>query len=393
VTVSELLGRPDGLVAMLAELVADAYTGAARSHADIVVNASRLRHAIGVADDIRAAAREGADAFNLISHAEREFSRMVQEAAPPSTNLIDARSSAFSTIDEIDREAEQGRDKGYMTGLRCFDRRLRGLRPGWLVVVAGRPSMGKTSLARAAAFGAAQRTRAQVVFFALEMARRELDERTLSQLSHAAGDGIAYKDMNGTSLSPSDRSRLRALAERVPSNFVIDDSPILTVDYVRRRILSLKQRSPVAAVFIDYLQIMDRPEARGRNEASVIGEMTKGLKQLAREAETCIVLLSQINRGVESRDDKRPQLSDLRESGAIEQDANAVLFPYREAYYLDRAEPKDPKKRGDWEMACAEMHRRMDVIAAKVRQGAVGSDHQTYFAEFDHVEDVREEGR
>jgi replicative DNA helicase len=123
-------------------------------------------------------------------------------------------------------------------------------------------------------------------------------------------------------------------------------------------------------VFIDYLQIMDRPDAKGRNEASVIGEMTKGLKQLAREAETCVVLLSQINRGVESRDDKRPQLSDLRESGAIEQDANAVLFPYREAYYLERAEPKDVRKQGDWEMACAEMHRRMDVIAAKVRQGA-----------------------
>jgi replicative DNA helicase len=153
VTVSAALGQPEGMVATLASLVADAYTGGARSHADLVVNASRLRHAIGLADDIRAAAREGADAFNLISQAEREFSRMVQEAAPPSTNLIDARSSAYVTLDEIDREAEQGRDKGYMTGLRCFDRRMRGLRPGWLVVVAGRPSMGKTALARAAAFG------------------------------------------------------------------------------------------------------------------------------------------------------------------------------------------------------------------------------------------------
>jgi len=179
----------------------------------------------------------------------------------------------------------------------------------------------------------------------------------------------------------------------VPGNLIIDDSPVLSVDYVRRRVLALKQRGPVAAVFIDYLQIMDRPEGKGRNDASIIGEMTKGLKQLAREAGTCVVLASQINRGVESRDDKRPQLSDLRESGAIEQDANAVLFPYREAYYLERAEPTEASKRGAWELKCAEMHRRMDVIAAKVRQGAVGTDHQVYFAEYDHIEDSVEERR
>lgn len=366
----------------------------AAAWAETVISTSQRRAVIDLATDMSKAARDGGmNPYDLICEAERELGRLVQEAAPPSANMIDARSSALATLDEIDREAEEGRAKGYMTGLRCFDRRLRGLRPGWLVVVAGRPSMGKTALARAAAFGCAQRTKAQVVFFALEMARRELDERTLSQITHLDGDGIAYKDMNGDTLSPSDRMRLRHLSSRVPTNFIIDDSPILSVSYVRRRVLALKRRGPVAAVFIDYLQIMDRPDAKGRNEASVIGEMTKALKQLAREAETCVVLLSQINRGVESRDDKRPQLSDLRESGAIEQDANAVLFPYREVYYLERAEPKEPSKRGDWELACAELHRRMDVIAAKVRQGAVGTDHQTYFAEYDHIEDTPEEKR
>lgn len=365
-----------------------AMTHAARAHADIVANTWRLRNVREVAQSLLSASKAGADAFNIIADAERAFGHMVQEAAPASTNLIDARSSAMATLDELDHEAEHGRSKGSMTGLRCFDRRLRGLRPGWLVVVAGRPSMGKTALARAAALGCARRTKAQVVFFALEMARRELDERTLSQLSHEDGDGIAYKDMNGEMLDPIQRRRLRHLADQVPTNFIIDDSPVLSVDYVRRRVLALKQRGPVAAVFIDYLQIMDRPDSRGRNEASVIGEMTKGLKQLAREAETCVVLLSQINRGVESRDDKRPQLSDLRESGAIEQDANAVLFPYREVYYLERAEPTDRSKRAAWEVACEEKRREMVVYAAKVRQGSVGSDPQTYFAEFDAIEDV-----
>lgn len=396
ISISEAMASHDGLTEMgglrfLAELTERAYVPAARSHADIIINCARLRHIIGISDDLRQSAMPGADAYDIIANAERTLSQLVQDAAPVATNLIDARSSALATVDELDLEAHEGRSKGFMTGLRCFDRRLRGLRPGWLVVVAGRPSMGKTALARAAALGAARRTSAQVVFFALEMARRELDERTLSQLSHEAGNGIAYTDMNGDKLSIEQRQYLRKLAERAPANFIIDDSPVLSVDYVRRRVLSLKQRGPVAAVFIDYLQIMERPDAKGRNEASVVGEMTKGLKQLAREAETCIVLLSQINRGVESRDDKRPQLSDLRESGAIEQDANAVLFPYREVYYLQRAEPKTEGKRGEWENECAIRLREMDVIAAKVRQGAVGTDHQVYFAEYDAIEDRQED--
>lgn len=374
----------------LAELVERSYEHTARPHADLIINAARLRNLIGVADDLRSRARIGAEAFDLIAEAERTFGAMVQEAAPAVTNLVDARTSVFQTLDEIDHEAEHGREKGVMTGLRCFDRRLRGLRPGWLVVVAGRPGMGKTALARAAALGASRRTKGQVVFFALEMARRELDERTLAQLSYEDGDGIPYSEMGGT-LHREDRARLREIGQKTPPNFILDDSPILSVEYVRRRVLALKRRGPVAAVFIDYLQIMDRPDAKGRNEASVIGHMTKSLKQLAREAEVCVVLVSQINRAVESRDDKRPQLSDLRESGAIEQDANAVLFPYREVYYLERAEPTDASKRQAWEMRCEELRRQLDVIAAKVRQGAVGTDHQIYFAEFDVIEDRPED--
>ena len=393
VGLAERVGGGNETAQLLADLVDRASPRAVRAMADTVLNAARLRRLLQATEEIRSQVQAGVDAFPLIAEAERSFSRMVQEAAPSSNNLIDAKASALETIAELDHEAEHGRSKGTMTGLRCFDRRLRGLRPGWLVVVAGRPSMGKTALARAAAFGASRRTKGQVVFFALEMARRELDERTLSQLSYENGDGIAYKDMHGDTLTGLERRRLRDLAHEIPDNFIIDDSPILSVEYVRRRVLALKQRGPVAAVFIDYLQIMDRPDSKGRNEASVIGEMTKGLKQLAREAETCVVVLSQINRGVESRDDKRPQLSDLRESGAIEQDANAVLFPYREVYYRRRQEPTDHSKHAAWETECALIDRDMDVIAAKVRQGAVGTDKQVYYAEFDAIEDRTEDQR
>lgn len=355
----------------------------------LVADGAARRELVRIGQEIVATAQEGETAFERIADADRHISALLHGCAPDEETLVDARTSAMATVDELEREAKEGRAKGTMTGLRCFDYRLKGLRPGWLVVVAGRPSMGKTALARVAALGAARRTKAQVVFFALEMARRELDERTLSQLSFEGGDGIAYTDMNGDKLPVEDRARLRSLVNQIPPNFIIDDSPVLSVDYVRRRVLSLKRRGPLAAVFIDYLQIMERPDAKGRNEASVIGEMTKGLKQLAREAEICVVLLSQINRGVESRDDKRPQLSDLRESGAIEQDANAVLFPYREVYYLERQAPKSDSREATLahDMRCEEFRRRMDVIAAKVRQGAVGTDEQVYHAEFDFIGD------
>ncbi len=399
VSIADRLGDHAGFVQLgglrfLADLVSDAYPATFRAHADIVINAARLRAVHDIADTVRRSVGPGVDAFDLIAEASRDFTGLLEDSAPPSQNLVDAQASAVQRVDAMEEEALTGRQRGAMTGLRCFDRRLRGLRPGNLVVVAGRPGMSKTALARVAALGCARLNPAsQVLFFALEMDRSELDDRTLAQMSHEEGRGIPYKDMDGSRLTMLDRMMLRDLTRKIPNNLVIDDSAVLSVDHVRRRVLAQRRKAPVAAVFIDYLQIMQRPEARGRNEASVIGEMTSSLKRLAREADCCVVLLSQINRGVESRDDKRPQLSDLRESGSIEQDANAVLFPFRPFYYLERAEPTDPTKRAAWETECEITRRKLDVYAAKVRQGPVGVDHQTYFAEYDVIEDVVEDRR
>lgn len=382
-----------GGIKYLADLFEGAYLPALKSHADVVRGLGLRRHLIDFCQDTIERAKTDPDGMAVLEEAEKVIVSFARGVEPSDAHLIDARSSVEETLAELEIEAQHGRPKGVMTGLRCIDRRLRGLRPGHLLIVAGRPSMGKTALARQAAFGCAARNpHHQIAFFALEMHRREINERTLSELSFRSGDGIPYQDMSGDKLDPHDRERLGQIAGRVPHNLIIDDTAVLSVEYVRRRVWALKRRGPLAAIFIDYLQIMQRPDIKGRNDAAVIGEMTASLKRLAREAEICVVLLSQINRGVEGRDDKRPQLSDLRESGAIEQDANAVLFPYREVYYLERAEPKDnSSEHSKWAEQVELFRRRMDVICAKNRQGAVGTDHQEYFAEYDAVTDVREE--
>jgi len=381
-----------GGLGYLAEMVEHAYLPTAVSHASIVKSLALRREIIACATDMIERAKAEQDGLPVLGDAEKAITDLARGLDPGEAHLVDARTSAETTLAEIEEESVSGRPKGYMTGLRCIDRRLRGLRPGHLVVMAGRPSMGKTALARQAAFGCASRNpHHQVGFFCLEMARRELDERTFAELTYRAGDGIAYQDMSGDKLTPMDRKRLRELVWQIPKNFILDDTAALTVEYVERRVWAMKRRGPVAAVFIDYLQIMERPDGKGRNDAAVIGQMTAALKRLARAAEVCVVLLSQINRGVESRDDKRPQLSDLRESGSIEQDANAVLFPFREVYYVERAEPKEGTAEHDkWETEVELLKRRMDVLCAKNRGGAVGTDHQEYFAEFDAITDVKE---
>lgn len=368
----------------------------AREYARVIVERHTRRDLMAIADEIRSStANPEISVRDVVTEAEKRVVDIARGSEPSEANLVDARTAADETIAEFRQERHDGRPKGLMTGLRCFDRRLRGLRPGALIVIAGRPSMAKSGLARQAAIGASMRNRGHLFpFFCLEMARREMTERTLSELTFRQGRGMQYRDMNPETFGDEDFDVLERAARDVPSNFILDDTAALSVEYVRRRVWSLKRRGPVGAIFIDYLQIMQRPPANGRNDAAIVGEMTSALKRLAREVGCAVVLLSQINRGVESRDDKRPQLSDLRESGAIEQDANAVLFPFRAVYYLERSEPKPgTSEHMKWEDEVEIQKRHMDVLCAKNRGGAVGSDAQEYHAEYDAVTDIKEDGR
>ncbi|WP_443750093.1 replicative DNA helicase [Asticcacaulis solisilvae] len=293
---------------------------------------------------------------------------------------------ADEVIAELTEMLTTGRSPGRRCGLYCVDNRMGGMMPGELVVLAGRPSMGKTGLARAIAHGfAVHNPDMQAAFFGLEMGAKEIGYRALSAVTRDLGHGVEYREMVEGPLHPDDRAAVDRARARLPGNLMLIDSPGLGLDDLCRRVWDLKRKGPLGLVVIDYLQLMRRPDIRGRNEASLIGDITQGLKRLARQADCTILLLSQLSRQVESREDKRPQLSDLRESGHIEQDADFVLFAYREAYYRERSRPRNAG--ADYDLHTSLIDRRMEVIMAKARRAQIGTDLHAYYAEYDHISD------
>jgi len=361
----------------------------AEAMAQNVIEAAQRRALVELAGVIRdGAGNAEVRAFDTLSTAERALTAMVQSAAPATTTLVSARDAAAATIERLIHEKANGRTKGAMTGLRCFDKRLRGVQPSRLHIIGGRPSMGKTALARAAALGCAQRNPDKtVVYFCLEMDRDEMSLRNLSALTRASGRAIAYFDMEGDNLTDADLRQLDEARAAIPSNFILDDSSTLSIEHVERRCFSLAKRRPLAMIVVDYLQIMQIARAPGVNRTEAIGEITGRLKRLAKALECGVVALSQLSRGVEDRDSKRPMLSDLRDSGSIEQDANVVMFPFREAYYMERSDPPKGVDKQVWEAKIALMRNKMEVITAKFRGGGIGSDVQRYFPKYDFIAD------
>ncbi|MEE2761294.1 MAG: replicative DNA helicase [Pseudomonadota bacterium] len=283
-----------------------------------------------------------------------------------------------------------GRLAGVGTGLRDIDRLLGGLHPSDLVILAGRPSMGKTALATNIAYNAAadyefetvdNRKRktingAVVGFFSLEMSAEQLAARILSEQTEIASD-----KMRRGELSNPEFDKLAKAATQLRSlPIFIDDTPALTVNLLRSRARRLKGQHDLGLVIVDYLQLM-QGNTRTDNRVLEIGEITRGLKTLAKELEVPVLALSQLSRAVEQREDKRPQLADLRESGTIEQDADVVSFIFRESYYLERSEPtqrqdepadKFAERHDRWQTLSDEMKNRSELIIAKQRHGPTG---------------------
>ena len=304
---------------------------------------------------------------------------------PFSTALTEALTSAEAAY------KRDGRLSGVASGLIDLDNLLGGLHRSDLLILAGRPSMGKTALATNIAFHAAQAYRSEpgedgkpvpaegavVGFFSLEMSAEQLAGRILSGAANIRSDHIRRGKMSNEEFG----QLVKASRELAAAPMFIDDTPALSVAALRTRARRLKRTHGLSLLVIDYLQLM-RPNRRHDNRVQEISEITQGLKALAKELDLPVLALSQLSRAVEHREDKRPQLSDLRESGTIEQDADVVMFVYREEYYLERAEPQqrqeESAERYDqrydaWQQRFAASKGLADILIAKQRHGPIGN--------------------
>ena len=294
-----------------------------------------------------------------------------------------------------------GRTTGIASGFIDLDKLLGGLHPSDLVIIAGRPSMGKTAIATNISFNAARAFQpkaeggqqapaedgARVGFFSLEMSSEQLATRILAEVS-----GVSSNDIRKGEVSHEDLYRFIEESQRLSTlPFFIDDTPALSIAGLRTRARRLKRVHGLDLIVIDYLQLL-RGSGDGRqdNRVQEISEITRGLKTLAKELQVPVIALSQLSRAVEAREDKRPMLSDLRESGSIEQDADVVMFVYREEYYLSRGEPaRRPEETDDkyndryerWHKRLEEKAGTAELIVAKQRHGPIG----TVTLRFDHA--------
>ena len=294
---------------------------------------------------------------------------------------------------------------GLTTGLTALDKSISGLHNSDLIIIAGRPGMGKTTLAMNIAFNAAnaimsgranERYKGAVVFFSLEMSQNQLAARVVS--SQAKIPVTAQRD---GSLDDSDFLKLTQYASalgRVP--LYIDDTPGMSVPMMRTRVRRLARKAGgVALIVIDYLQLMTLPGGRKiENRVQELSEITRSLKILAKEMNVPVIALSQLSRSVESRDDKHPMLSDLRDSGSIEQDADIVMFTYREEYYLENRDPSNKisgnvneKIQENYKRRMERAHNKAEIIIGKNRHGRTETIHTAFFGEyslFDNLDDA-----
>ena len=261
---------------------------------------------------------------------------------------------------------------GVTTGLLDMDKWLGGLHPSDLLILAGRPSMGKTALATNIAFNAAQNTSdgAPVAFFSLEMSAEQLANRILASEAKISSDKIRRGEIRS-----EDFPTFVEISRRLSNvGLYIDDTPALSVISLRNRARRLCRQFGVGLIVIDYLQLLVSGSRNNENRVQEISEITRGLKALAKELNVPVLALSQLSRAVEQRDDKRPQLSDLRESGSIEQDADVVMFVYRDEYYESRKQPQEgTDKHQEWQERMGTIHTQAEVIIAKQRHGPVGT--------------------
>ena len=279
---------------------------------------------------------------------------------------------------------------GVPTGLTDLDEKLGGLHRSDLVIIAGRPSMGKTALATNIAYYAAKNMqenneKGSVAFFSLEMSSEQLSTRILSEQARISSSEIRRGKASEETLN----RYIETSRNLYDLPLYIDETPAIAISTLSNRARRIKRLFGLKLIVVDYIQLMRTNTNRMDGRVQEISEITQGLKALAKELNVPVVALSQLSRAVEQRDDKIPQLSDLRESGSIEQDADVVVFVYREQYYLEKKEPKQGSiEHAEWQSKMSDIHGLASLIIGKHRHGSTGTVHVEFEGMFTKFKDL-----
>ena len=280
---------------------------------------------------------------------------------------------------------------GVPTGLTDIDDRLGGLHKSDLIIIAGRPSMGKTALATNIAFHAASKLqesgkKSTVAFFSLEMSSEQLSTRILAEQSR-----IKSNDIRRGKISEEQFDKFIETSKNISElPLYIDETPAISIAAVSNRARRIKRLFGLEMIVVDYIQLMRGPANNANNRVQEISQITQGLKAIAKELSVPVLALSQLSRAVEQRDDHKPLLSDLRESGSIEQDADVVMFVYRAAYYLERKEPQAATvEHAEWQAKMSEIAHLAQIIIAKQRHGPTGNVDLEFEAMFTKFRDIQ----
>jgi len=382
--------------AYLARLTADGQgLLAPRELAEQIYDLALLRELISVGRNLVTSAMDTSESVEPLEQIEKAEAALYQvaEGAGVENSAQTFASATKVAITAIEKALKSGGHiAGKTTGLTSVNEKIGGLHDSDLIILAGRPGMGKTSLATNIAFNAADRLRrdqadgieasasvgAGCAFFSLEMSADQLATRILAEQS-----GISSEMLRMGKISRDDFQQLSYASQRLAElPLYIDDTPALSIAALRARARRLKRRHDIGLIVVDYLQLLQGTNRSGNdNRVNEISEISRGLKTLAKELSVPVIALSQLSRAVEQREDKRPMLSDLRESGSIEQDADMVWFVFREDYYVASREPKQPVDGDDakihdqhaaWQAEMERVYGLAELIVAKQRHGATG---------------------
>lgn len=373
---------------------------AARDCAQQVHDLALLRALAMVGADLVQLATDTSEAIDPIKRIEAAEAALYQvaETGGVSGGVKSFEAAATQALEMVGKAMRSGGHlSGLTTGLTGLNSKIGGLHNSDLLILAGRPAMGKTALATNIAFSAALRAKqdqeagitesngAAVAFFSLEMSADQLANRILAEQSEISSESLRMGRI--TQAEFNNLARAAEQLEGLP--LYIDDTPALTIAALSTRARRLKRQHGIGLIVVDYLQLLQGSGRGGsENRVNEISEISRGLKTLAKDLDVPVIALSQLSRQVENRDDKRPQLSDLRESGSIEQDADIVLFVFREEYYHESRKPEDGSQNfSEWMDKADRIRGRAEVIVAKQRHGSTGIVPLMFHREFTRFSD------